>query len=180
MGYELFVAVGRCKKHPQHRQSPGVCSCCLREKLSYVVNINNNFTATNSTASSLFWSSSSSHIPSPTHSQQQQQQQEEQASTSLEVISGQKLSTNITRNGVKKDEQEFKRSRSMEVIIRKKYVDDDEVIVEDDRRFNKKKFGPGFWLRLLNKPTPSTNKRNDKMSMMMHSKTMTEKRTQRV
>ncbi|XP_026433164.1 uncharacterized protein LOC113330573 [Papaver somniferum] len=179
MGYELFVIVGRCKKHPQHKQSPGVCSCCLREKLYYVVNINNNFTATNSTASSLFWSSSS-HIPSPTHGQQQQQQQEEKASTSLEVISGQKVSTNLIRNGVKKDEQEFKRSRSLEVVIRKKYVVDDEVIVEDDKKLNKKKFGRGFWLRLLNKPTPSTNKRNDKMSMMMHSKTMTEKRTQRV
>ncbi|XXG86464.1 hypothetical protein AAC387_Pa11g1356 [Persea americana] len=25
---------GRCKKHPKHRQSPGVCSLCLRERLS--------------------------------------------------------------------------------------------------------------------------------------------------
>lgn len=24
---------GRCKKHPKHRQSPGVCALCLREKL---------------------------------------------------------------------------------------------------------------------------------------------------
>ncbi|CAL1412968.1 unnamed protein product [Linum trigynum] len=24
----------RCKKHPKHRQSPRVCSACLREKLS--------------------------------------------------------------------------------------------------------------------------------------------------
>ncbi|GLU16145.1 hypothetical protein SLE2022_325940 [Rubroshorea leprosula] len=25
-----------CKKHPKHRQSPGVCSLCLREKLSHL------------------------------------------------------------------------------------------------------------------------------------------------
>ncbi|PON46775.1 hypothetical protein PanWU01x14_248700 [Parasponia andersonii] len=25
---------GRCKRHPKHRQSPGVCSLCLRERLS--------------------------------------------------------------------------------------------------------------------------------------------------
>ncbi|XAR62132.1 hypothetical protein NMG60_11016766 [Bertholletia excelsa] len=25
---------GRCRKHPKHRQSPGVCSVCLRERLS--------------------------------------------------------------------------------------------------------------------------------------------------
>lgn len=25
---------GRCKKHPKHTQSPGVCSSCLRERLS--------------------------------------------------------------------------------------------------------------------------------------------------
>ncbi|KAH1096908.1 hypothetical protein J1N35_013829 [Gossypium stocksii] len=37
----VVVAGGRskindkaCKKHPKHRQSPGVCSLCLREKLS--------------------------------------------------------------------------------------------------------------------------------------------------
>ncbi|KAH7848919.1 hypothetical protein Vadar_010239 [Vaccinium darrowii] len=26
----------RCKKHPKHQQSPGVCSICLREKLSQI------------------------------------------------------------------------------------------------------------------------------------------------
>ncbi|MED6107662.1 hypothetical protein PIB30_016105 [Stylosanthes scabra] len=25
---------GRCKKHPKHQQSPGVCSLCLKEKLA--------------------------------------------------------------------------------------------------------------------------------------------------
>lgn len=27
---------GRCNKHPKHRQSPGVCSFCLRERLSHL------------------------------------------------------------------------------------------------------------------------------------------------
>jgi len=29
-----FMPHARCKKHPKHRQSPGVCSLCLRDKLS--------------------------------------------------------------------------------------------------------------------------------------------------
>ncbi|CAI0447877.1 unnamed protein product [Linum tenue] len=28
------AGAGRCRKHPKHRQSPGVCSACLRERLS--------------------------------------------------------------------------------------------------------------------------------------------------
>ncbi|KAG6392665.1 hypothetical protein SASPL_146889 [Salvia splendens] len=31
-----------CKKHPKHRQSPGVCSICLREKLSNLSNCGEN------------------------------------------------------------------------------------------------------------------------------------------
>ncbi|GER27270.1 zinc ion binding [Striga asiatica] len=30
--------ISPCKKHPKHRQSPGVCSLCLNEKLSKVAN----------------------------------------------------------------------------------------------------------------------------------------------
>ncbi|XP_010521295.1 PREDICTED: uncharacterized protein LOC104800226 [Tarenaya hassleriana] len=31
---ERSSAMGQCKKHPKHRQSPGVCSLCLNQKLS--------------------------------------------------------------------------------------------------------------------------------------------------
>ena len=32
----------QCKKHPKHRQCPGVCSLCLSEKLSKISSNNNN------------------------------------------------------------------------------------------------------------------------------------------
>lgn len=51
-----------CKKHPQHKQQPGVCSCCLREKLS---KINGTTTTIASIASSLSSSASSSNCASP-------------------------------------------------------------------------------------------------------------------
>ncbi|CAI9758129.1 unnamed protein product [Fraxinus pennsylvanica] len=45
-----------CKKHPKHRQSPGVCSICLSEKLSQL--------STNSSSRSKIPSSSSSYLSS--------------------------------------------------------------------------------------------------------------------
>ncbi|XP_074559385.1 uncharacterized protein LOC141815343 [Curcuma longa] len=43
---------GRCRKHPEHRQSQGVCPFCLREKLSHL--------SASSSANSFVASSSSS------------------------------------------------------------------------------------------------------------------------
>ncbi|XP_042404123.1 uncharacterized protein LOC121993967 [Zingiber officinale] len=43
---------GRCRKHPEHRQSQGVCAFCLREKLSHL--------SASSSANSFAASSSSS------------------------------------------------------------------------------------------------------------------------
>lgn len=45
---------GRCKKHSKHKQSPGVCSLCLREKLSRL-----SLPITSSTASSYSLASTS-------------------------------------------------------------------------------------------------------------------------
>ncbi|XP_027333683.1 uncharacterized protein LOC113848396 [Abrus precatorius] len=71
---------GRCKKHPKHRQSPGVCSLCLREKLTQLSSSNNprrrtssiiiaNSSSSSSSLSSSYYSSSSSgsSCASPIH-----------------------------------------------------------------------------------------------------------------
>ncbi|KAK7275796.1 hypothetical protein RIF29_16920 [Crotalaria pallida] len=68
---------GRCKKHPKHHQSPGVCSLCLREKLTQLSSSissrripTSSTTACSSTSSSLssyYSSCSSSSCASPMH-----------------------------------------------------------------------------------------------------------------
>uniref|UniRef100_A0A5B7BPZ2 Uncharacterized protein n=1 Tax=Davidia involucrata TaxID=16924 RepID=A0A5B7BPZ2_DAVIN len=54
---------GRCKKHPKHQQSPGVCSICLRERLSQVSSTSSRSTTT-TMATSCSSSSSSSSLSS--------------------------------------------------------------------------------------------------------------------
>ncbi|XP_060184186.1 uncharacterized protein LOC132613907 [Lycium barbarum] len=53
-----------CKKHPQHKQQPGVCSCCLREKLSKI-NGTSTIATISSIPSSLSSSASLSNCASP-------------------------------------------------------------------------------------------------------------------
>ncbi|XP_061364255.1 uncharacterized protein LOC133307718 [Gastrolobium bilobum] len=52
---------GHCKKHPKHRQSPGVCSLCLREKLTQLSASTSRRTTSSSSSSS---SSSASSLSS--------------------------------------------------------------------------------------------------------------------
>ncbi|KAB1219972.1 hypothetical protein CJ030_MR3G020083 [Morella rubra] len=65
----------KCKKHPKHRQSPGVCSLCLAERLSQLSTSSSRRTASATTArssspsslSSYYSSSSASSCSSPVH-----------------------------------------------------------------------------------------------------------------
>lgn len=64
--------ITKCRKHPKHRQSPGVCSICLREKLSNLSSNSSRCTATTITSSSSSsslspYSSSGSSYVSPMH-----------------------------------------------------------------------------------------------------------------
>ncbi|KAK7301166.1 hypothetical protein RJT34_12027 [Clitoria ternatea] len=68
---------GHCKKHPKHHQSPGVCSLCLREKLTRLSSSNSPRTtlgscdssssSSSSLSSSYYSSSSTSSCASPMH-----------------------------------------------------------------------------------------------------------------
>ncbi|XP_031257506.1 uncharacterized protein LOC116144798 [Pistacia vera] len=64
----------RCKKHPKHRQSPGVCSLCLREKLSKLSTSSSSRvysstmeSSSSSSLSSYYSSSEASSCASPMH-----------------------------------------------------------------------------------------------------------------
>ncbi|KAL3337831.1 hypothetical protein AABB24_030131 [Solanum stoloniferum] len=52
-----------CKKHQDHKQNPGVCSCCLRERL---IKLSTNSTTIMATSSSCNYSSLSSSTSSST------------------------------------------------------------------------------------------------------------------
>ncbi|XP_039071245.1 uncharacterized protein LOC120218353 [Hibiscus syriacus] len=63
-----------CRKHPKHRQSPGVCSLCLKEKLSRLSTSSSSRCTTIASSSSSSLSSycsscsaSSSYASSPMH-----------------------------------------------------------------------------------------------------------------
>ncbi|KZV49768.1 hypothetical protein F511_07319 [Dorcoceras hygrometricum] len=63
-----FMGSQPCKKHPKHKQSPGVCSICLGERLikvsntSYKPAISNSSSSSGSYVSSLSSSSDSSYL----------------------------------------------------------------------------------------------------------------------
>ncbi|XP_050213024.1 uncharacterized protein LOC126664593 [Mercurialis annua] len=61
---------GRCRKHPKHKQSPGVCSICLSDKLSQISRVGSASSSTDSVSSgssSLSSYSSSSSCSSPVY-----------------------------------------------------------------------------------------------------------------
>lgn len=66
----------KCKKHPKHKQSPGVCSLCLREKLSQLPSTSSSSSrnaldsccySSSSSLSSYYSSSEASSCSSPTY-----------------------------------------------------------------------------------------------------------------
>lgn len=130
---------GRCKKHPKHRQSPGVCSLCLKERLSQL-SAASSFRATSaatrpscSTSSSLssyYSSSSASSCSSP-------------ALLSYSYRFGRGDGTEGSRSGpmsfVKSANNVLNKSRSLAFVPRSRRRDGGE---------NKKK-ASGFWSKLL-------------------------------
>lgn len=96
---------GRCKNHPKHNQSPGVCSLCLNEKLiqlspfgshrrtrTFVANINdgsNSSSYVSSLSSSCYSSSSVSSCASPLHCFCFNSEGKRSTSLSIFLLSGQ-------------------------------------------------------------------------------------------
>nr|DAD41038.1 TPA_asm: hypothetical protein HUJ06_015361 [Nelumbo nucifera] len=126
----------RCRKHPNHRQSPGVCSSCLSERLSQLFS-----TAPRSTtaASSCFSSLSSSPYSSGSSS----------CSSPIPQRNGSELKGRICF--VVSGNDGLVRSRSMAFVTRNRIAE----------ATDGKKKG-GFWSRFLR----STGKRTKDVVMM--------------
>ncbi|KAI3751629.1 hypothetical protein L2E82_22720 [Cichorium intybus] len=158
-GKRSSVTTKSCKKHPKHQQSPGVCSLCLRERLSKISS------SSSRAVTNVSSSSSSSSI------------------SSVSSVSSSRVSSNAPsytaspmhnyRNQRKTHEVEGKgylsflrKSRSMAFVS--------ENIVEID---GKKKKRDGFWSRLMGSKRRNAYKRSmeeGSSSTLMHSKTMRE------
>lgn len=149
----------RCKKHPKHKQSPGVCSICLGERLSQLSSSKKttkkalrtpSSSSSLSSLSSCDSSSNASSCASPVRRRNYggMGRSEGKGYVSFFKVSGKNII--------------LTKSRSMEFYPRRP----DREHVNDDYR---KKKG-GFWSKLIG----SRGKKMDHEAGLMHSKTMRE------
>lgn len=170
-----------CKKHPKHRQSPGVCSVCLREKLTKLPSTSSsrattvrNASTCSSTCSSLSslsseCSSNASCYSSPMHHHSYRGRRPRRQEVGLEGKAGNFLS--FLKMSIKNDNKiVLTKSRSMA------FVEERERISMDNNNNNhgivkKKNKGEGFWSKLIR--SKSSNKRRMiAEGGLMHSRTM--------
>ncbi|XP_059455541.1 uncharacterized protein LOC132185774 [Corylus avellana] len=147
----------KCKKHPKHRQSPGVCSLCLTEKLSQLSSRRNSET----TAGSSCCSSSASSLSSCYSSSSASSSCSSPLRRFRFTKEGKTSSISFLFNG----KSVLTKSRSLAFVARMKNGDDD----NDDDDYKKKKKKVGFWSKLLH---PRSSKRMGET--LMHSRTMRE------
>ncbi|KAI3685289.1 hypothetical protein L6452_34530 [Arctium lappa] len=147
-----------CKKHPKHRQSPGICSLCLRERLSKisssssraVTNVSSSSSSSISSVSSVYSSNNSSNASSYTASPMQNYRNRRKINNDLEGKGYLYFLKKNTKGTV------LKKSRSMAFVS-------DQKNVMQDQEINEK---VGFWSKLMGSKRCS--------SRMMHSRTTRE------
>ncbi|KAI4366561.1 hypothetical protein MLD38_022423 [Melastoma candidum] len=148
------AALGRCRKHPWHHQSPGVCSLCLVERLSRLSSSSSYgkkpsyrmarsaSSSSPSSVSTYYSSSESSYCPSPSRRPRHGGRLADEARSGPLMLSALFF-------GGGRDVAGLKKSRSMAVEAVPK-VDK----AGEDEKKNKKKNGKGkesrgFWSKLL-------------------------------
>ena len=152
---------GRCKKHPKHRQSPGVCSLCLSEKLIQLssssrrkttfIAANSSSSSSVSSLSSYYSSSSASSCASPMHRRFDPGKRKLSSSLSFFLLNGK--------------HRQLIKSRSMAVVPGRKEG-------EGGVDIKGRKKG-GFWHKLLHPKSKRMNV-NDS-NKMVHSGSVTER-----
>ncbi|KAK7282832.1 hypothetical protein RIF29_11915 [Crotalaria pallida] len=159
---------GRCKKHPKHNQSPGVCSLCLKDKLSQLsskkrrttsasVGSSCDSSSASSSLASYYSSSCASSCASPIHHHPFTFKGKGSSSSSSVSIF---MLSSSSKHGL------FK-SRSMAVFPRRLRKDGGEGGVDDDhnnnnnnkKSANNKK--EGFWFKLLHPKSKRSIKEKD-------------------
>ncbi|KAK7311644.1 hypothetical protein RJT34_09916 [Clitoria ternatea] len=161
-----FNPNGYCKKHPKHRQSPGVCSLCLRDKLSQLPSSSSNSSTKTNTlscdSSSVSSNSLSSYCSSSANSSCASPNSHPFPSTSFVSIF--LLNNNAKHGGLVK-------SRSVAVFPRRR-KEGDEGDVDGHVKKSVKKHG--FWFKLLH---PKRKKMEDKATRLVHTRSLLETMT---
>ncbi|KAG5063937.1 hypothetical protein JHK85_005120 [Glycine max] len=137
---------GYCKKHPKHHQSPGVCSLCLREKLSQLSSSFNSRRRISSICSSSSSSMSSSYYSSASASSCASPMQCFCFTTTEGKITSSSNSVSIFllssgNNGIIKG-----RCRSLDIVPRKRDCEGGGV---DHHGHSMSAYKSGFWFNLL-------------------------------
>ncbi|KAF5468131.1 hypothetical protein F2P56_012308 [Juglans regia] len=150
----------KCKKHPKHQQSPGVCSLCLSERLSQISSSSSYGSRRSTSAaamaassspsslSSYYSSSSASSCSSPVHRYEHFTKEGKISSVSF-LLNGKDV---------------LLKSRSVAFFPRMKSG--------QDHNDTKKKGGAGFWSKLIR---PRTKRME--AETLMHSRTVRETMT---
>lgn len=142
-----YSNLGQCRKHPKHRQSPGVCSLCLTEKLSRVS------TTSSSTACSSGYSRARlayyySNSSSSSDDEDDSYVSSPGSPVPVPVPGHRRIASDVRRgnkgiivNGL------MGKSRSMGVVARN---EEEEVEVEEDGKLKDTGMSiSGFWSKLL-------------------------------
>ncbi|XP_062098612.1 uncharacterized protein LOC133804477 [Humulus lupulus] len=174
------ATVGRCKKHPKHHQSPGVCSLCLSNKLSQLKHMNpKSFSRRTSTTTGSGSSSTTSSLSSYYSSEDDDDvEEEEEYEYCRNRYEGKRtasflLSGNNMNNVLKK-------SRSLAFVSRNKDARSSSTTTSHDH--DEKRSGGGFWSKLINPKANNNNKRSgisrhrdEQGPKFMHSRTVGER-----
>ncbi|KAK9670689.1 hypothetical protein RND81_13G218400 [Saponaria officinalis] len=166
-----------CRRHPNHRQTPGVCSSCLREKLSKLTisppslpsNKINNIASPSSTFSSTPpYSSASSSTTTTTRkspgSRHRRNGSETYVSVGMVLNSGLKKSRSVSCAPLS-----ARTKSGANDIINDKFKSCVNACGEVDKEGNHKKINNGFLKKLIHTTSKKTK------GVFVHSKTMRER-----
>uniref|UniRef100_A0A1D1YZ96 Piezo-type mechanosensitive ion channel component 2 n=1 Tax=Anthurium amnicola TaxID=1678845 RepID=A0A1D1YZ96_9ARAE len=178
---------GRCRRHPKHRQSKGVCPSCLRERLSQISTSSTNTSSSLSSPTSSYdsISSSSSYLGSPStglrprgarakiaHLVKQNGREHPLLGKPAEALTKSRSLAFVISNplgGGKKDKKEKQKMEEEEEKSKSEGDGDKVDHVEEGRDENTKKKKRGFWSLLA----VGGKKRKDK-DAIFHSRTVRE------
>ncbi|KAK9110986.1 hypothetical protein Scep_018505 [Stephania cephalantha] len=202
VGRSSVPAQLRCSKHPKHRQSPGVCSMCLREKLFKLLDAS-------SSSNTIVMASSSSSICSSNCSSMSSSPYSSEASSCSSPVGRDRYVKNVSfsmplssKNVVKNVRSNslmgnydhdgvggmgilmmMKRSKSVAGLGGRKLRsdrDDDDDDGDGFRRGGEAKKG-GFWLKLLlGLGRNNKRRKGNQMVLVVQSNSMREKRAKMV
>ncbi|XP_011085886.1 uncharacterized protein DDB_G0287625 [Sesamum indicum] len=143
-------AAAACKKHPKHRQSPGVCSICLGEKLLHLTNNpTTSCSRSKPAAAHSPYSSSSSYLSSLSSSNASSYSSPIRRFDSVQA----RKSTRVFKNV----DNVLKKSRSMAFVLQRRK--------EGDENGKSSESKSGFWSKLLQRRNKG----------LMHSRTTRER-----